>query len=179
MNLLTKTCTGCKKTKPTNQFSKCSKSPDKLQYRCKVCNKKTNTEFREVRPEYAKEWDIAHPGVKYTICARWIQNNYHKWYNKIKEINNSWGGGVYAIVNNITGDMYVGASKNLRFRKYQHFTKRGLKSNRNLAEAIQHYGRSNFQFYIVEHVDNNDLLRERERAWIKHLNPSYNILKYI
>lgn len=178
MNLL-KTCTGCYQTKNIINFSKCRKNPDGLQYQCKDCNKITSAKFRELRPEYAGEWDKAHPGVKLSIANRWIENNYYKWYNKIKEINKSWGGGVYAIVNNITGDMYVGATRYLRSRKYQHFTKRGLKSNRNLAQAIEHYGRSNFNFYILENVDDDTLLLEREKAWIKQLDPSYNILKYI
>lgn len=173
-----KMCTGCKKTKLTNQFSKCSASPDKLQYQCKDCNKITSAKFRELRPEYAGEWDKANPGAKLKITTRWIDNNYHKWYSKIQEIQASWGAGVYCIVNRITGDVYVGASKNLRFRRYQHFSKGGLHTNKNLYAAIKHYGKSQFDFYILEQVNDLNLIRERERAWIKHLDPAYNIIKY-
>jgi len=179
MPLLHKTCSKCKKTKPINQFSKCSTSPDKLQYHCKSCNKKSNNEFRQLRPEYAGEWDSANPGVKSNITKRWIENNYYKWYYKVQETNESWGSGVYCIVNKITGDMYVGASKKLRYRKYQHFSKNGLHSNKNLYAAIKHYGKSCFNFYILEHINDTNLMREREKAWIKQLNPTYNILKYI
>ena len=176
---LLKTCGKCHQTKSTTEYSKCQKSPDGLQYQCKECNKITSAKFRELRPEYAGEWDKAHPGAKLKITMRWIDNNYNRWYEAIKRVNASWGAGVYCIVNKLNGDAYVGASKSLRFRRYQHFSKSGGHTNKNLHAAIKQYGKSQFHFYILEQITDLHLLREREKAWIRHLDPAYNIVKYV
>ena len=42
----TKHCYACSITRPTTDFSKCKKSKDSLQPKCKECNKLDNQKFR-------------------------------------------------------------------------------------------------------------------------------------
>ena len=82
--------------------------------------------------------------------------------------------GVYKITNKITGDFYIGSSKNIMSRWYYHkapsiWTQHpGMK----LYQAIVQYGLNNFKFEIVEETSN---LKEREQYWIDLLQPVYNI----
>lgn len=84
--------------------------------------------------------------------------------------------GIYKITNTITGDFYIGSSKNIRDRWYGHrnsFTwKRcsGMKIYKDMAQ----YGLNNFTFEIIEETAN---LREREQYWIGQLKPTYNICR--
>ena len=81
--------------------------------------------------------------------------------------------GVYKITNKITGDFYIGSSKNIKQRWAAEkspstwATFPGMK----LYQAISSYGLENFEFEIVEETDK---LKEREQYWIGQLNPSYN-----
>lgn len=53
MNIVTqKSCNGCGKVKPAEEFSKCRHRKDGLQPKCKACNKKDNDSFRENNSEY-------------------------------------------------------------------------------------------------------------------------------
>ena len=81
--------------------------------------------------------------------------------------------GVYKITNNITGDFYIGSSKNIEKRWTDHKSisvwkrRPGMK----LYQAFIKYGLDNFTFEVIERTDN---LREREQYWIEHLKPTYN-----
>lgn len=81
--------------------------------------------------------------------------------------------GVYKITNNITGDFYIGSSRHVKHRWYDHrcsFTwKRHL--NSKLYLDFQKYGLDNFTFEIVEKTD---MLKEREQYFIDLLKPTYN-----
>ena len=84
--------------------------------------------------------------------------------------------GVYKIINNITGDFYIGSSKNIKQRwtchksPYKWEQKPGMK----LYQAMIQYGRDNFTIEIIEETNN---LKEREQYWIGQLKPSYNTNK--
>ena len=81
--------------------------------------------------------------------------------------------GVYKITNNITGDFYIGSSKNIKRRWTSHRSPSVQKRqpNSKLYKAMASYGLDNFTFEIIEKTDN---LREREQYYIEQLNPSYN-----
>ena len=81
--------------------------------------------------------------------------------------------GVYKITNNITGDFYIGSSKNIKQRWAQHkyLSQWKLHPNSKLYLAMASYGLDNFTFEIIEKTDN---LREREQYYIEQLKPSYN-----
>ena len=81
--------------------------------------------------------------------------------------------GVYKITNIITGDFYIGSSKDIKLRWYIHKTPYTIKQHPNvkLYKAMAQYGRDNFTIEVIEETTD---LREREQYWIEHLNPSYN-----
>ena len=82
--------------------------------------------------------------------------------------------GVYKITNKITGDFYIGSSKDIKKRWSKHKNPSGQKRqpNSKLYKAMVSYGLDNFTFEIIEKTDN---LREREQYWIDKLKPSYNV----
>ena len=43
-----------------------------------------------------------------------------------------------------------------------------------ISKAIQKYGEENFKFFILEEVENNDLLDEKEIFWIAEKNSYYH-----
>ena len=81
--------------------------------------------------------------------------------------------GVYKITNNITGDFYIGSSKDIKLRWYIHKSPYTIKQHPNvkLYKAMTQYGRDNFTIDIIEETNN---LREREQYWIEYLKPVYN-----
>lgn len=85
--------------------------------------------------------------------------------------------GVYQIVNLINKKRYVGSSVNLATRKSEHFTK--LKKNKHhniyLQRSYKKYGKDNFEFQVLEYVEDKDKLTEREQYYIDTLKPEYNI----
>ena len=82
--------------------------------------------------------------------------------------------GVYKITNLITGDCYVGQSKNVEKRWRDHFCKGyGAMHSKLFQDAIDSQGKEGFSFQIIEECDPKDLW-ERERYWISELKPAYN-----
>lgn len=83
--------------------------------------------------------------------------------------------GIYAIVNIITNDIYIGSSLNLGSRKDKHFThlKHNKHSNYKLQSAANEYGIGNFKFKIIEYTSIN--LKQKEQYYVNQLNPAYNI----
>ena len=81
--------------------------------------------------------------------------------------------GVYKITNNITGDFYIGSSKNIKNRWASHKSPSRWKQHPNskLYKAMAQYGKDKFIFEVIEKTDN---LKEREQYYIEHLKPSYN-----
>ena len=81
--------------------------------------------------------------------------------------------GVYKITNIITGEFYIGSSKDIKLRWVKHKCLSMWKQHPNskLYKAMANYGLDNFTFEIIEKTNN---LREREQYWIEQLNPSYN-----
>lgn len=85
------------------------------------------------------------------------------------------------IVNNITGESYVGQSKNIKRRWYDHRTKAIHPKKKDeytslLYQSIRKYGIENFYIKILEECSINDL-DKREVYWIKKLdtfNNGYN-----
>ena len=82
--------------------------------------------------------------------------------------------GIYKVTNNITGEFYIGSSKDIEKRWYQHKNPAFWKqhSNVKLYQIMAQYGRDNFTIDVIEETDN---LREREQYWVDQLKPSYNV----
>lgn len=84
--------------------------------------------------------------------------------------------GIYKITNIITGDFYIGSSKNImkRWANHKSPSKQAEHTGIKLYQAFSKYGLDKFSFEILEETNN---LREREEYWIEKLNPIYNSLR--
>ena len=83
--------------------------------------------------------------------------------------------GIYKITNTITGDFYIGSSKNVKKRWTEHKCKSMWKQNPNkqLYQDMQKYGVDKFVFEILAEVE-ADKLKETEQQFIEKLQPTYN-----
>jgi group I intron endonuclease len=85
--------------------------------------------------------------------------------------------GIYKISNSITGDAYIGSSKDIYKRWSSH--KNGLYKNKHINIILQRawnkYGSENFNFEIIEKCEPNFLL-EKEQFYLND-KPIYNIGK--
>lgn len=82
---------------------------------------------------------------------------------------------VYQIVNNITGDRYVGSSKNVKRRWARHKCPSSWNERPNslLYKDFQKYGVENFSIQILAPVEPKHL-KQVEQEFIELLNPTYN-----
>lgn len=83
--------------------------------------------------------------------------------------------GIYKITNP-EGKVYIGLSKNIE-KRWKQYKNRVGDSNKKLQESLKYLGYSNHLFEIKELIEydislteqqNNKILRERERYWIKY-----------
>ena len=83
--------------------------------------------------------------------------------------------GVYKITNTITGDFYIGSSKNVKHRWTAHKIPStwNNKPNNPMYLDMQKYGVDKFEFEVIEEVE-PCYLKEKEQQVIEALNPSYN-----
>ena len=82
---------------------------------------------------------------------------------------------VYRIVNTVTGDFYIGSSKNAKKRWRSHKWSSTWKEypNSPMYQDMQKYGLDSFSFEILEEVEAQYLKQEEQRL-IETLNPTYN-----
>ena len=83
--------------------------------------------------------------------------------------------GIYKITNKLNGKCYVGSSKDIQKRWYQHIN---IYKNTIIHKAINKYGCHNFEFQILERC-NKRLLIEREQFYYDSLLPEYNMIRPI
>lgn len=83
--------------------------------------------------------------------------------------------GVYKITNTITGDFYIGSSKNVKNRLAAHKCKSTWDrySNNPMYLDMQKYGVDKFAFEILEEAE-IEQLKEKEQQFIETLKPTYN-----
>ena len=83
--------------------------------------------------------------------------------------------GIYKITNTITGDFYIGSSKNVKQRLAQHKCPSRWNDNPNspLYLDMRKYGTDKFEFQVIEEVE-VDKLKEKEQEFIEKLQPTYN-----
>ncbi len=86
---------------------------------------------------------------------------------------------IYAILNTITCNQYIGSTKNSYVRKRSHFNL--LRKNKHhsfvLQRAFDKHGEDKFKFIILEEVNENTDLIEREQWWLDNANCIYNSSK--
>ena len=83
--------------------------------------------------------------------------------------------GVYKITNTITGDFYIGSSKNVKQRWRDHKKPSTWNDNPNnpMYVDMRKYGVDKFVFEILAEVE-EDKLKETEQKFIETLQPTYN-----
>lgn len=82
---------------------------------------------------------------------------------------------VYKIVNTITGDFYIGSSKDVKRRWKEHIRPSSWRKQPNnpLYLNMQKYGIDKFDFEILAEVE-PDSLKKTEQQFIELLKPTYN-----
>lgn len=83
---------------------------------------------------------------------------------------------IYAIVNSVTTDMYVGSAVNVNRRWAVHLSnlRKGSHHCEHLQNAYRKYGADAFDWEIVEFVGRREDLISREQSWINFFRPTYN-----
>ena len=81
--------------------------------------------------------------------------------------------GVYKITNTITGEFYIGSSRDVKRRWNEHKKSSVWKKhpNNRMYHDIQKYGVDKFNFEIIEETTE---LKQREQYWMDLLKPKYN-----
>ena len=82
---------------------------------------------------------------------------------------------VYKITNTVTGDFYIGSSKNVKSRWREHKKPSTWKRlpNNQLYQDMQKYGLDKFDFQVIAEVEEGSL-KEAEQQFIETLKPTYN-----
>ena len=83
--------------------------------------------------------------------------------------------GVYKIINTVTGDFYIGSSKDIKHRWASHKWQSTWNRypNKQLYKDMQKYGIDKFAFEILEVVEPEEL-KVTEQQFIETLKPTYN-----
>lgn len=84
---------------------------------------------------------------------------------------------IYKIINLVNNKIYVGSTKDFNRRIKTHF--RLLESNNHHSNKLQNsfnkYGIDSFETQIIEEIDDENKLIDREQYWIDTLKPELNI----
>jgi group I intron endonuclease len=83
---------------------------------------------------------------------------------------------IYAIVNNVTRDMYVGSAVavNRRWNSHRCNLRNGTHHCKHLQNAHVKYGENAFDWEIIQFVDDKTELIKKEQFWIDFFQPTYN-----
>ena len=84
--------------------------------------------------------------------------------------------GIYAIVNSVNDKLYIGSTTS-SFKKRWASHSYDLRNNKHANGFLQNiwneYGRESFEFYILETLDTNEDIFEREQYYIDNYNTVY------
>ena len=82
---------------------------------------------------------------------------------------------VYKITNTVTGDFYIGSSKNVKNRWKEHKKPSSWKKSQNspMYQDMKKYGKDKFELQILAEVE-IEHLKEAEQQFIELLKPTYN-----
>jgi hypothetical protein len=161
--MMTKKCRDCGETKDVNEFYFTDKKKGTLKSYCKDCSYKRARKHIEKDPVAYKHY-----------MSRYARENPEKFPGNYKTKSMPMQCGVYEITNVLTGDNYIGVSKNIRGRIYKHRKANGRGKQRNLYKLIIEYGWEAFDVNILELCD-KEIMFERERYWISKLQPNLNV----
>lgn len=88
--------------------------------------------------------------------------------------------GIYAIICDKTWRSYVGSSVNLKTREVEHFRllKQGRHDNTQMQTDFNLYGENAFHWEILEYIEDDQILLEREDYWISFSENVYNTYRH-
>lgn len=95
----------------------------------------------------------------------------------MKAIGDIKGSGIYMIKNILTSDIYIGRSINMSSRFSAHLSCFRGAETYFLYENMRLHGIENFEFSVLEKVEGDENLDEREIFWFEQLNPYYNTME--
>ena len=83
--------------------------------------------------------------------------------------------GIYKITNTVTGDFYIGSSKNVKHRWADHKCQSTWNRfpNNQMYIDMQKYGKDKFVFEVIAEVEPEEL-KVTEQKFIENLQPTYN-----
>jgi group I intron endonuclease len=83
-----------------------------------------------------------------------------------------WKHGIYKITNKKNNKIYIGSAINLSRRWHEHTNYLNINKhfNRYLQNSWNKYGKDSFTFEVIEFVEDENKLLEREQFWIDKLN---------
>ena len=83
--------------------------------------------------------------------------------------------GIYKITNTVTGDCYIGSSKDVKLRWANHKWPSRWNKHPNIQMYLdmQKYGVDKFAFQVIEEVEPEEL-KVAEQQFIEKLKPTYN-----
>lgn len=84
--------------------------------------------------------------------------------------------GVYKMFNKISGNCYVGSSKNVSVRISSHksLLKRGYKDNIRVRTDLNNHGFESFVLEVIEYCDEK-IMKDREQYYFDLIKPFYNV----
>lgn len=87
--------------------------------------------------------------------------------------------GIYQIRNIQNNHLYIGSSRNIfnRWAGHRLALKKNIHHSQYLQRAWNKYGKENFEFTVLQEIQNLSELTMIEAQYIKDLKPSYNIYK--
>lgn len=88
--------------------------------------------------------------------------------------------GIYKIFNRVNGKIYIGSTSqsfSKRWNKHKSELNRNIHSNIHLQSAWNLYGKDNFDFIILEEINDISVIIDLEQKYIDELKPEYNICK--
>jgi hypothetical protein len=113
------------------------------------------------------------------VRINWKLGVIKKTFPSWDELTKISGAGVYEIKNMLTLDSYIGSTVNLYKRSSTHKSK--LVNNIHPSQKLQcnfnEHGIENFRFIVLESVNDNILLVNREQFWIDSIKPTLNVHK--
>ena len=157
-----KVCTRCGVEHPVESYHYANKAKGKRKTVCKDCSYL-----------YAKEYIEKDPLAWHYYQKKYYSENPEKYPGNHKNKKIPPVAGVYVIECLLTDDKYVGCSRDLRHRKYQHSRNVGVSKNKPLAKLIKEYGWEAFDFRVIEECD-REIMFERETHYIQIYQPNLN-----
>jgi len=142
---MSKICSKCGITKELTEYHKKTKSKDGLQNYCKSCIKETNTNFRETKPEYQKDW---------------FKANSVKWKKYISDWRRADKTPTIYSITNPKGEVYVGMTLmplSARIREHRrHFKSKYQKELPLLHKSFSDYGIENHKVDTIIQLEGMD-----------------------